>query len=199
MGQLDDAIREHLELRRRRGADEDELHDQEQEVFGPPRPLGAEPAAPPVDPVRDPDPEPLAYEPAPPAEERVAPLEPVAPPPPLEPELRQPEPEPEPWEPEPEPPRPSARDDEPWLDEPDEVPAGEALDHRRGAVTNQPTREFSPAEEAEALGRPAPAPDSEPADPPAEDVLEETPEFLQETPEHERLWFEQKPPRDFDF
>ena len=36
--------------------------------------------------------------------------------------------------------------------------------------------------------------------PPAEeDVLEETPEFLQETPEHDRLWFEQKPPKDFDF
>ena len=33
----------------------------------------------------------------------------------------------------------------------------------------------------------------------AEDVLEETPEFLQETPEHDRLWFEQRPPRDFDF
>ena len=31
-----------------------------------------------------------------------------------------------------------------------------------------------------------------------EDVLEETPDFLQETPEHDRLWFEQKPPRDFD-
>ena len=29
-------------------------------------------------------------------------------------------------------------------------------------------------------------------------MLEETPEFLQETPEHDRLWFEQKPPRDFD-
>ena len=33
----------------------------------------------------------------------------------------------------------------------------------------------------------------------AADVLEETPDFLQETPEHDRLWFEQKPPRDFDF
>jgi hypothetical protein len=31
------------------------------------------------------------------------------------------------------------------------------------------------------------------------DVLEDTPDFLQETPEHDRLWFEQKPPRDFDF
>ena len=29
--------------------------------------------------------------------------------------------------------------------------------------------------------------------------LEETPDFLQETPEHDRLWFEQRPPRDFDF
>ncbi len=31
------------------------------------------------------------------------------------------------------------------------------------------------------------------------DVLEETPEFLQDAPEHDRLWFEQRPPRDFDF
>ena len=37
------------------------------------------------------------------------------------------------------------------------------------------------------------------ATPEGEDVLEETPEFLQETPEHDRLWFEQKPPRDFDW
>lgn len=33
----------------------------------------------------------------------------------------------------------------------------------------------------------------------AEDVLEQTPDFLEETPDHDRLWFEQKPPRDFDF
>ena len=32
-----------------------------------------------------------------------------------------------------------------------------------------------------------------------DDVLEETPDFLQETPEHDRLWFEQRPPKDFDF
>jgi hypothetical protein len=36
-------------------------------------------------------------------------------------------------------------------------------------------------------------------EPGADDVLEETPEFLQDTPDHDRLWFEQKPPRDFDF
>jgi hypothetical protein len=32
-----------------------------------------------------------------------------------------------------------------------------------------------------------------------DDVLEETPDFLRDTPEQERLWFEQRPPRDFDF
>jgi hypothetical protein len=32
-----------------------------------------------------------------------------------------------------------------------------------------------------------------------EDVLEETPDFLRDTPEQDRLWFEQQPPRDFDF
>jgi hypothetical protein len=32
-----------------------------------------------------------------------------------------------------------------------------------------------------------------------EDMLEETPDFLRDTPEQERLWFEQRPPRDFDF
>ena len=26
-----------------------------------------------------------------------------------------------------------------------------------------------------------------------------TPEFLQDTPDHDRLWFEQRPPKDFDF
>ena len=31
------------------------------------------------------------------------------------------------------------------------------------------------------------------------DVLEETPDFRRDTPELERLWFEQRPPRDFDF
>lgn len=36
-------------------------------------------------------------------------------------------------------------------------------------------------------------------EPEGDDVLEETPEFLQDTPDHDRLWFEQRPPRDFDF
>lgn len=32
-----------------------------------------------------------------------------------------------------------------------------------------------------------------------DDVLEETPDFLEESPEDDQLWFEQKPPKDFDF
>jgi len=34
---------------------------------------------------------------------------------------------------------------------------------------------------------------------PREDLLEETPDFLQDTPEGDRLWFEQGKPKDFDF
>jgi hypothetical protein len=34
---------------------------------------------------------------------------------------------------------------------------------------------------------------------PDEDVLEDTPDFLEEAPEDDQLWFEQKPPKDFDF
>jgi hypothetical protein len=34
---------------------------------------------------------------------------------------------------------------------------------------------------------------------PAEDVLEETPDLLRDTPEQERLWFEQRPRRGLDF
>jgi hypothetical protein len=45
-----------------------------------------------------------------------------------------------------------------------------------------------------------PAEEPEPASPRGEeDVLEETPDFLEEAPEDDQLWFEQKPPKDFDF
>jgi hypothetical protein len=33
----------------------------------------------------------------------------------------------------------------------------------------------------------------------AEDLLEDTPDFLEDAPEDDQLWFEQKPPKDFDF
>ncbi len=44
-----------------------------------------------------------------------------------------------------------------------------------------------------------PAEDEGGAEHHSEDVLEETPDFLEETPEDDQLWFEQKPPKDFDF
>lgn len=187
MGLLDDAIKEHLELKRRHGADPGEVARLEHEALGPAR--------------RDPAPaaveEPVAAEPAPapvadhdlfvdddgdhdevPAEERLeAPVHRVEP----EPVAREaPEPAPEP---------------------PVEVeqPTRQFSLEEVEAATERPEAPAEPAPPAEAEA--PPAEDVVPADdePDGEDVLEETPEFLQETPEHDRLWFEQKPPRDFDF
>lgn len=192
MGLLDDAIREHLELKRKRGGDLSEIDRQEHEALGPVRRTDdhaeePEAALPPADdgamahaePV-DADPpleeleheldEEFGFEPAPEADvtpepEPVADPEPVAEAPAAAPE-REAEPEPEP------------------------VP-----DHLA-----QPTVEFSVEDHlAEPEPEPEPDPDVVAPDDEAEDVLEETPDFLQETPEHDRLWFEQKPPRDFDF
>lgn len=53
--------------------------------------------------------------------------------------------------------------------------------------------EEEPARESE-----QPAADYDP-DTGHEDVLEDTPEFLEESPEDDELWFEQRPPKDFDF
>lgn len=44
----------------------------------------------------------------------------------------------------------------------------------------------------------SPGPDYDP-DTGHEDVLEDTPDFLEDAPEDDELWFEQKPPKDFDF
>src|SRR5215208_8101713 len=90
MGLLDDAIREHLELKRRRGADPDEVARQEDEALGDPRsgefarPEAAdEPEAPPVEEELPPEPPaPAAYA--------------AEPEPEPEPEPER-EPEPEPW------------------------------------------------------------------------------------------------------
>ena len=59
---------------------------------------------------------------------------------------------------------------------------------------------FEPEEAGlEAETEPEPNSEEQPAAGPEEDVLEETPDFLEETPEDDQLWFEQKPPKDFDF
>src|SRR3954469_20705127 len=147
MGLLDDAIREHLELKRRRGADSEEVSRLEQEALGPPHRGEFAGAAAPAD-----------------SSEPVAPAEPVEPEDAAE-ALPPTEVAPEPG----------------WLDdEPEPEPAEEAL-------ADEPTAIYDAAADAP----PEPGADSD-------DVLEETPDFLQETPEHDRLWFEQKPPRDFD-
>jgi hypothetical protein len=147
MGLLDEAIREHLELKRRHGADPSEVARQEQEALGPPR-RGAAPA----DDAELSDGGAVSLETL---EDDERPVEPY--------------------------------DDEPEgeLDEepPASTPAGEP---------EAPVAPPAPAEDPEALA-------AEPEPAAGEDVLEETPEFLQETPEHDRLWFEQKPPRDFEF
>jgi len=61
-------------------------------------------------------------------------------------------------------------------------------------------REPAPLEEEAAEAEPAQ--DDEPESPAPrrhDDVLDETPDFLEEAPEDDQLWFEQKPPKDFDF
>jgi hypothetical protein len=73
----------------------------------------------------------------------------------------------------------------------------------RGANAGEPADEESLEWEAPAPSRghsvdETAAGDEEP-DEPVEDVLEETPDFLRDTPDQDRLWFEQRPPRDFDF
>jgi hypothetical protein len=68
--------------------------------------------------------------------------------------------------------------------------------------------EPEPVADEDVEDEPEPASEPEPADEPAaeadaprreEDLLEETPDFLEEAPEDDQLWFEQKPPKDFDF
>jgi hypothetical protein len=96
----------------------------------------------------------------------------------------------------------------------DEQRLSEELDQALEAPLDPDSEELEqPASEefeSEEIERPAPAgeqvePESEEAErPPAarsgdEDVLEETPDFLEEAPEDDQLWFEQKPPKDFDF
>jgi hypothetical protein len=260
MGLLDDAIREHLELKRRRGADATEVSRQEKEALGPARrPAGTASAEPdpedrdeffdgeedfaagapaatdeplvggadPFDePFSDgpPMPPPRGFrdehgvedEPLPPAPPPAAP-EPYTP----EPARRAPLPEEDAWDddtaaivedaaPPPEPRRTAAE----RLADLDAMEARGVPPQSPPPAAAQPTTEFSARDHEAAVTPPPPParppaapsshddePDIVPADdePGGEDLLEETPEFLEETPEHDRLWFEQRPPRDFDF
>jgi hypothetical protein len=67
-------------------------------------------------------------------------------------------------------------------------------------VEEEPVEEISEEPEPATPEDPPEPEDDEPAPPAShEDVLEDTPEFLEDAPEDDNLWFEQKPPKDFDF
>ena len=202
MGLLDDAIREHLDLKRRRGADPTEIERAEREALGPvrrgPEVTGedapqeesavetevATEAAPaeqwepfhdeagadePERSLEDYE-EPLAYE----RQDHVASDAPPVAPAPFD------------LEAEPEPP-PSPTDVAPAREPEPDFPPPHAADPPAAGPSHleQETEEYElEAEEGEEGDG---------------DVLESTPEFLQDTPDHDRLWFEQRPPKDFDF
>lgn len=167
MGLLDEAIREHLDLKRRRGADPDEVERAEREALGPVR--------------RQPEPADSEH-----------------------PELAEADPDHEADAEELQPPEPSAESDEYYAPGVEAAPEPVFDDH--------PSETLPPVSEVPPVPTRAPGPETAEYDveqehrqeeqraPEAgEDVLEETPEFLQDTPDHDRLWFEQRPPKDFDF
>ncbi len=180
MGLLDDAIREHLDLKRRRGADPLEVERDEREALGPVR---RAPEAPPSDePEADQAASPFAYD-----QER----------------------DEDGWS------HDDPLDDEPEASdledgdlEPDDEQFGPDVpefDPRARTATDGDDEPTPPSHHSgdetieydvdDALG--SEQDDAEPRG--DDDVLEETPEFLQDTPDHDRLWFEQRPPKDFDF
>jgi len=205
MGLLDDAIREHLEFKRRHGADPGEVARQEHEALGPVyRGEGPEPTSEHAD---------IAGSPAPPSEELRSPVAsshsgPVE-------KLSYGGQE-------------TAELDMSTVLKTDPlVQPGFVAEHTRSGLRSgtMPASPSTQSATVEALPREDSAEDSlewevpgeaSPGGPkrsggdahgdaaenvggPVEDVLEETPDFLRETPDQERLWFEQQPPRDFDF
>jgi hypothetical protein len=131
MGLLDDAIRDHLDLKRRRGSDPTEIARMEREALGPVR--------------RGPEPFEAPYH---------------------------------------------------------RRPTCDPSDMRvRAAAVAQPTQAFDALSQAtQAFDPLAPSQDElEPVGVAAGNMLSETPDFLAQTPEHDRLWFEQKPPQEVDF
>jgi hypothetical protein len=177
MGVLDDAIREHLELKRRLGTSEEELKQKESEAFGRGKPAPAAPEA-----ATDLEEPPAALAPEAPVAETSAPEAPV--PEEQAPEARVAEERP-----------PDTVEHEPVTDAVPE-PEPEALAPSEPEPAPVPAEDFEPDE---VLPEDALEPEPPPTSAQQEDPLEETPEFLEETPDHDRLWFEQKPPKDFDF
>jgi hypothetical protein len=160
MGLLDDAIREHLELKRRRGADPGEVAREQRDaldVASEARPEGSQ-----IDPSGGPQ-----------ASEADADA--------------------------------SAATDEAASEQPQQQALDETAELDMSSVLGEDGLDSAPVSPATAAEQdslewemPGEAAEAE-AEEGAEDVLEETPEFLRDTPEEDRLWFEQRPPRDFDF
>jgi len=180
MGLLDDAIREHLELKRRRGADPGEVAREQREVLDSPAEADA-PAESDAHPGASTDAD-LPVDATEVGEAQSTGADPPA--------------------------RTAVEGETAELDMSSVLGEGESPAGTAGSAE-------AVGDEQPGAGAPAPAasPDEEDslewevpgeavgdeADEPAEDVLEETPDFLRDTPEQERLWFEQRPPRDFDF
>lgn len=273
MGILDDAIKEHLELKRQHGADDSELKQLEDEAFGAAERPGDEGSAP--DPLAEAPTEFMEQPPetapagkdvqsprsrrpdiadlqeAPPAPPQQSPAEPEAPAEEESPAMEH-----------------EAVADTPAESAPEPELAGGPNTAEREAIAEQPTEMYDIEEELSSSQAEAPSeeelveeeidePRLAPVDPlagldadadaeeedeyeedddfwdekrlsdeldqaleapveveieeeteaeepppaagPDEDVLEETPDFLEETPEDDQLWFEQKPPKDFNF
>jgi hypothetical protein len=195
MGVLEDAIREHLELKRAHGASDQEVEREEAEVLGPARGPAPEEAAE----GEDLTPEGVHDEPFDEAPE-LAPDDELQPEPaPLESEVDDTPTALDISEPEPEPPAPADFTGD--FDAPEDFvedadPMAEPAPPEPEPAPREPEPEAITFDEDEPGVAP---PMPEPADDASEDVLDDTPDFLQDTPEHDRLWFEQKPPRDFDF
>lgn len=223
MGQLDDAIREHLELKRRRGADASEIARLEREALGPVRREPFEPLNEDSATGVETDDDAVGYErpeqageatyeeyyeeqyydeeagddwgePFADDVERPSSRRSTSDPPattsdrPLRDRAPEPEPERRPrrWK---RSRRESAAPEEALpthAEPPADAPSGDE-------TVEYGIDEALPARERRQREPDHPLPDEE------GDVLEETPEFLQDAPEHDRLWFEQRPPRDFDF
>ncbi|MGH2908702.1 MAG: hypothetical protein ACRDK8_05350 [Solirubrobacteraceae bacterium] len=218
MGLLDDAIREHLDLKRRRGADPAEIERAERDALGPVRrnrdpalaedqePVGAADLDPALGSARD---EPDGGTASDLAEESYSAEEPTYAPgdayddeyeddnaiPLEEDEARFADDE------------NFAAGDEPFADEEDahRTQVMQTVDPPPpddATAVHDVEAAFADEEEPDdvhAHDRPRAAERPGDQGEEGEDVLEETPEFLQDTPDHDRLWFEQRPPRDFDF
>jgi hypothetical protein len=198
MGLLDDAIREHLDLKRRRGADPAEVERAEQEALGPVRrgPERAEMLEPELD-------DELAQDHLPaydheddadhlPDDNHQGGSDGLH-----APDLDEPG-----WgdagdeEPAHPPPAPAGRSRPvPAPEGPPEDPdIGDLEKDDADPASAKPSKSPQPLGDETAEYNVEEALENEP-----ENLLEETPEFLQDTPDHDRLWFEQKPPRDFKF